>query len=100
MALTTGVGWRWIFFVNVPIGIVAVGLTLAKVQESATLPGTRSTGSGWPPSVSLFTLILALIRGNADGWSSPTIVTLLVISAVAMALFILAELQWPIRCST
>ena len=93
-ALTTGVGWRWIFFVNVPIGIVAVGLTLAKVQESRDPTGHRIDWIGVATfSVSLFTLILALIRGNADGWSSPRIVTLLVISAVAMGLFILAELR-------
>ncbi len=95
-ALTTGVGWRWIFFVNVPIGIVAVGVTLAKVQESRDPTGHKIDWIGVATfSVSLFTLILALIRGNADGWSSPTIVTLLVISVVAMALFILAELRVP-----
>ena len=62
-ALTTGVGWRWIFFVNVPIGIVAVGLTLAKVQESRDPTGHRIDWIGVATfSVSLFTLILALIR--------------------------------------
>ena len=93
-ALTTGVGWRWIFFVNVPIGMVAVALTLAKVQESRDPTGHKVDWIGVVTfSVSLFTLVLALIRGNADGWGSPTIVTLLVISAVSMALFIAAELR-------
>ncbi len=93
-ALTTGVGWRWIFFVNVPIGVVAVGLTLAKVQESRNPTGHKVD---WPGvatfSVSLFTLVLALIRGNADGWGSTTIVALFVISVVSMALFIAVELR-------
>ena len=71
-ALTTGVGWRWIFFVNVPIGIVAVAVTLAKVQESRDPTGHKIDWIGVVTfSVSLFTLILALIRGNADGWSQP-----------------------------
>ena len=91
-ALTTGVGWRWIFFVNVPIGVAAVGLTLAKVQESRDPTGHRVDWIGVATfSVSLFTLVLALIRGNSDGWGSALIVTLLVVSAVSMALFIAAE---------
>jgi EmrB/QacA subfamily drug resistance transporter len=93
-ALTTGVGWRWIFFVNVPIGIAAVALTLSKVQESRDPAGHKVDWMGVVTfSVSLFTLVLALIRGNTDGWSSPKIVTLLVISAVSMALFIAVELR-------
>jgi EmrB/QacA subfamily drug resistance transporter len=93
-ALTTAVGWRWIFFVNVPIGVVAVGVTMAKVQESRDPTGQRVDWLGLTTfSVSLFTLVLALIRGNADGWGSTTIVTLFVISAVAMALFIAVELR-------
>jgi EmrB/QacA subfamily drug resistance transporter len=93
-ALTTAVGWRWIFFVNVPIGVVAVGLTLAKVQESRDPTGHKIDWLGVATfSVSLFTLVLALIRGNADGWGSTTIVSLLVISAVAMGLFVVVELR-------
>jgi EmrB/QacA subfamily drug resistance transporter len=93
-ALTTGVGWRWIFFVNVPIGLVAIVLTLAKVQESRDPTGHRVDWLGVATfSASLFTLILALIRGNPDGWGSTTIVTLLVVSAVTMGLFIVVELR-------
>ena len=72
-ALTTGVGWRWIFFVNVPIGVAAVGLTLAKVQESRDPTGHKVDWIGVATfSVSLFTLVLALIRGNSDGWGAPS----------------------------
>src|SRR5208283_4044535 len=39
-AITSAIGWRWIFFVNVPIGILAVFVTLARVQESKD-PNTR-----------------------------------------------------------
>jgi EmrB/QacA subfamily drug resistance transporter len=93
-ALTTGVGWRWIFFVNVPIGVVAVGLTLAKVQESRDPTGHKVDWIGVTSfSVSLFALVLALIRGNADGWASPTIVGLFVASAIGMTVFIVTELR-------
>jgi EmrB/QacA subfamily drug resistance transporter len=93
-ALTTGVGWRWIFFVNVPIGVVAVGLTLAKVQESRDPTGHKVDWIGVTSfSLSLFALVLALIRGNADGWASSTIVGLFVASAIGMAVFIVTELR-------
>jgi EmrB/QacA subfamily drug resistance transporter len=93
-ALTSGVGWRWIFYVNVPIGVVAVALTLAKVQESRDPTGRRIDWAGVALfSVSLFTLVLALIRGNDDGWGSAKIVTLLVVSAITMGLFIFTELR-------
>ena len=45
-AITTGIGWRWIFFINIPIGVVAVVITLAKVDNARTRPGDGSTGSG------------------------------------------------------
>src|SRR5271165_3091314 len=92
-AITSSLGWRWIFFLNVPIGIVAVFLTLAKVDKSRD-PRTRSID--WVGfvsfSVSLFCLVFALVRGNDLGWGSPTIVGLLVTSAVFMAAFVVAEL--------
>ena len=93
-ALTSDVGWRWIFFVNVPIGVVAVALTLAKVRESRDPTGRRIDWTGVVFfSVSLFTLVLGLIRGNDDGWGSAKIVTLLVVSAISMGLFIVTELR-------
>jgi EmrB/QacA subfamily drug resistance transporter len=93
-ALTSGIGWRWIFFVNVPIGIMAVALTLAKVQESRDPTGRRIDWTGvFFFSVSLFTLVLGLIRGNDDGWTSTKILALFAVSAVAMGLFIVTELK-------
>jgi EmrB/QacA subfamily drug resistance transporter len=93
-ALTSGVGWRWIFFVNIPIGIAAVTLTLAKVTESRAPTGRRIDWTGVVFfSASLFTLVLALIRGNDDGWASTKILLLLGVSAVSLALFIVTELR-------
>ena len=49
--LTSGIGWRWIFFVNVPIGIAAVFVTLTQGRGVARPDATRrSTGSDWSPS--------------------------------------------------
>ena len=44
-AITTGLSWRWIFYVNVPIGVVALSITLLRVDESRN-PDARATGLG------------------------------------------------------
>jgi EmrB/QacA subfamily drug resistance transporter len=91
-ALTSGFGWEWIFFVNVPIGIAAIVATLRFVHESSDPEGRRIDWLGLVTfSGSLFCLVFALIRGNDEGWSSGIIVSLLVASAVLMAGFVLVE---------
>jgi EmrB/QacA subfamily drug resistance transporter len=93
-AITTGIGWRWIFFINVPIGAVAIILTLTQIQESRDPNKRRVDWIGFVTfSTSLFLLVFALIRGNDDGWSSSLIVGLLVAASVLMAIFIVAELK-------
>jgi EmrB/QacA subfamily drug resistance transporter len=90
--ITSGIGWQWIFFLNVPIGIVAVALTLMRVSESSD-PG--ATGVDWIGLVtfsgSLFLLVYALIEGNEDGWGSTKILSMLIASAVLIVVFVLAE---------
>jgi EmrB/QacA subfamily drug resistance transporter len=91
--LTEYVGWEWIFLVNVPVGLVAVLAGLTIIRESRESEATR--GVDLPGTAllctSLFTLTLALIRGQDVGWSSAFIVGLLATSVVSGALFILVE---------
>jgi EmrB/QacA subfamily drug resistance transporter len=93
-ALTDSLGWEWIFFVNVPIGIAAAFVTMAKVDESKD---PTPAGVDWLGaltfSASLFMLVFALIRGGEEGWSSTLIVSLLVGSVLAMAAFVTIELR-------
>src|SRR5215210_1630880 len=90
--LTEGIGWEAIFFVNVPIGIAAVALTLARVEESKDPHAGRLD---WPGTVlfsgALFLLIFGLIRGNPEGWGSPLIVAALAGAVVLLAGFVVAE---------
>ena len=87
--LTEQISWQAIFFVNVPIGIAAVAVSLMKVDESA-----RPGRSGWTRralvtfSGGLFLLIFALVRGNAEGWGSPMIVGFLVGAVVLLVAFV------------
>ncbi|HET8975641.1 MAG TPA: MFS transporter [Solirubrobacterales bacterium] len=93
-ALTDALGWEWIFFVNVPIGIAAIALTLTRVAESRDREAQRVD---WPGvvifSTALFGLIFGLVRGNAEGWSSAVIEVSLGGAAVLLALFVLIELR-------
>ncbi len=90
--ITSGIGWEWIFFVNVPIGIGAVFLTLNQVEESRD-PNAR--GIDWVGfitfSASLFLLVFALVQGNEKGWGSTEIVGFLIASVVLFVVFIYAE---------
>ena len=70
--ITSGIGWEWIFFVNVPIGIAAVFVTLTKVVESRD---PNATGVDWAGLVTfsggLFLLVYALVQGNARAGARP-----------------------------
>jgi EmrB/QacA subfamily drug resistance transporter len=91
-AITSGIGWRWIFFVNVPIGVIAIFITLTRIAESRDPSTRRVDWIGFVSfSLSLFALVFALVRGNDEGWSSTTIVTLLIVSAVLMTAFLINE---------
>src|SRR5215218_2646995 len=67
--ITDGLGWEWIFFVNIPIGGAALYLTQKKL---ANVAATDELSLDWGGlitfSLSLFALIFGLIRGNAEGW--------------------------------
>jgi EmrB/QacA subfamily drug resistance transporter len=91
-AITSGIGWRWIFFVNVPIGVVAVAITFAKIAESKDPRAHRIDWIGFVTfSASLFALVFALVRGNDLGWGSATVVGLLVGAGVLMIAFFFNE---------
>jgi EmrB/QacA subfamily drug resistance transporter len=90
--LTEGIGWESIFFVNVPIGIAAVVVTLRKVRESRDPHARRVDWAGLVTfSLGLFLLIFALVRGNAEGWGSTLITGFLVGSAVLLVAFVVVE---------
>ncbi|HEY0934033.1 MAG TPA: MFS transporter [Trebonia sp.] len=91
-ALTTGISWRWIFFINVPIGAAAVVVTLRRVHESKAPNARRVDWIGLVSfSGALVTLVVALVRGPDDGWGSPLIVGLLAGAAALLGVFLLAE---------
>jgi predicted MFS family arabinose efflux permease len=92
--LTSGVGWRWIFFVNVPIGVVAIWLSSTKMRNQKDPGATHLDGLGLVSfAAGMFLLELGLIRGNALGWSSGPIVAMFCGSAAAFLVFVFVELH-------
>jgi EmrB/QacA subfamily drug resistance transporter len=90
--LTDGLGWQSVFLVNLPVGIATIGVTYWKLRESRDPNASRIDWGGVVTfSASLLVLVLALVRGNAEGWGSPLIVSLLAAGALLMAAFIAIE---------
>ena len=91
-AITDGLGWRWVFFLNVPIGIAAIAVTFARLRESRDPNATRVDWLGLVSfSTGLLLLVLALVRGNDDGWGSAPIIALFAGAAVMLAAFAAIE---------
>lgn len=83
------VGWAWIFAINVPVGIVAFAGAWRWMAESrASVPRPADWWGTLALTVALTALVFAIIRGQAQGWGSATIVGALVVAALALAAFI------------
>jgi len=92
-AVVEGIAWQWIFWLNVPLGLVLVPLALRRLEESHG-PGGRFDLPGLAlVSAGLFGIVWGLVRGNGQGWSSPEIVGSLAAGAILVAGFVLWELR-------
>jgi EmrB/QacA subfamily drug resistance transporter len=95
-AIVSGVSWHWIFWVNVPIGLVLAPLAYSRLEESyggdraLDLPGLGLASTG------LLGIVWGLVRGNDHGWTS----TGIVVPIVAGALLVAAFVAWELRASS
>jgi EmrB/QacA subfamily drug resistance transporter len=93
-ALTTYVGWRWIFFLNLPIGVACVAAGVRELHESSNSEHGGFDVAGlvtWTGG--LFALVLGLLRGTDWGWGSGRVVGLFLAGAVLLATFAAIELR-------
>src|SRR6266540_2758428 len=94
-AVVQGISWQWIFWLNVPIGLILAPLAFVRLREShgpagrLDLPGLARVRTG------LFGMVWGLVRGNSVGWGSLEIVGSLAAGLVVLAVFILWELRAP-----
>jgi EmrB/QacA subfamily drug resistance transporter len=95
-AIVDGVSWHWIFWLNVPIGLVLAPLALARLEETRgadsglDLPGLALASAG------LLGTVWGLVRGNAEGWASAGILLPLAAGALLVAAFV----AWELRASS
>jgi EmrB/QacA subfamily drug resistance transporter len=93
--LTQKISWGWIFFINVPIGVVGIVAARAFIDESRDtsqeqrldVPGLLTSGAG------LFALTYALIATNHHAWTSALVLSMFAVAAVLLAAFVLLELR-------
>jgi EmrB/QacA subfamily drug resistance transporter len=91
-ALTSGLGWRWVFLVNLPIGALCLYIAVAKVRESRESHARPVDKLGLVTLTGgLFLLVLGLLRGNELGWGSNAILAELAGAAVLLSAFVLIQ---------
>ena len=101
-AIAEGLAWQFIFWINVPIGLVAIPMAWARLTETRgpssrlDLPGLGFVSAG------LFAVVWGLVRANEQGWTSPEILASFGVGAVLLALFVAwearsAEPMLPLR---
>ena len=89
--------WGWIFFINVPVGVITAAIALPAMDESRGGTAGQARRLDVPglivSAVMLFSLVYALIEGQNRGWTSPLILGAFALSALAAAAFVLVERQ-------
>jgi len=90
--LTDALGWRWVFFVNVPVGAFALLIARTRMTESRDLGAVRTDFAGLVTfTAALFLTVFGLLRGNAEGWGSGLIVGTLFAGAALLIVFVVVE---------
>ena len=90
--LTSGLSWRYIFFVNVPIGIVAVAITVTRVAESRAPQASRPDWLGFAIfTIALASLVYGLIESNQRSFTDGLVLGCLAAAAALLAVFVVVE---------
>jgi EmrB/QacA subfamily drug resistance transporter len=91
-AITSGLSWRWIFLVNVPIGVATLAATLLRVRESRDPAAPQPDLIGFVLfSCALFATVYGLIESGKRGWGSGVVIGCLIAGGVLMAVFLFCE---------
>jgi EmrB/QacA subfamily drug resistance transporter len=92
-AIVQGISWQWIFWLNVPFGLILIPLAATQLKETRgsnsrlDLPGLALSATG------LFAIVWGLVRGNQAGWGSTEVVSSLTVGLIVLALFVVWELR-------
>jgi hypothetical protein len=92
-AIVHGIDWSWIFWINVPIGLLAIPFVLARLEESFGKRVALDIAGVALITAAALGLVWGLVRGNSAGWGSAEVLG----SLIAGALFALAFVRWELR---
>src|SRR5258705_8214870 len=95
-AITEGLGWQWIFWINLPIGLVAVVMVMTRLRESFGAAAALDIPGLALVAASAFAVVWGLLRGNAAGWNGAEVLTALVAGLLLAAAFV----TWGWRASS
>ncbi len=91
--IAQGLAWQWVFWLNVPIGLLVVALVLGRVQESFGPRTSLDLGGLLSVSGASLGIVWGLVRGNSAGWGSVEVVTTLVGGGLLAVVFVAWELR-------
>ncbi len=92
-AVVQGISWHWIFWINVPIGLVMIPLAVRMLNESHGPYGTLDVRGLALACSGLFGVVFALVRAQSLGWQAPTVLICLIAGAALLAGFVACELR-------
>ncbi|SDO32564.1 drug resistance transporter, EmrB/QacA subfamily [Nakamurella panacisegetis] len=91
--LTQWVSWRWVLFVNVPIGLAVIAVALRVLPETARRPGHFDLAGAITSTLGMTGLVYGFVRAASDGWGDSVTVTAFAAGVVLLAAFIAVELR-------
>jgi EmrB/QacA subfamily drug resistance transporter len=92
-AIVQGISWHWIFWVNVPIGLLLAPLARIRLSETRGADNHLDLGGLVIASAGLFAIVWGLVRANQQGWTSPEILGTLGVGVALMVGFVAYELR-------
>ena len=92
-AVIEGISWQWIFWLNVPVGLVLAPLAARRLAESHGPAGRLDLPGLALGSIGLLGIVFGVVRGNPAGWGSPEVAASIAIGAVLMVAFVAWELR-------
>lgn len=94
-AITQHLAWEWIFWLNVPIGLLVIALTFSHIQESFGPCTALDIGGLLSASGAALAVVWGLVRGNSVGWGSLEVVAVLGVGVLLVVAFVAWELHAP-----
>jgi EmrB/QacA subfamily drug resistance transporter len=94
-AITEGIAWEWIFWLNVPFGVVLAPLVLARIPESFGPDSALDIRGLVLVTVGVLGVVWGLVRGNPAGWESFEVIAAFAVGALALAAFVAWQLRAP-----